>query len=251
MVKNDQGISEITHRVNVEVCRLLWNKSFDHDNREKIVYDISPGPKPDYRCCVYKEREIVRQRIRLSAQQNADFQDETSNVVQVIRPACDDCTITAYFVTEICRFCLGKACLNSCKFGAIAPGENRMKIDPLKCKECGMCAKACPYGAILHVQRPCRKACPADAISYDEYGLCMIDEKKCVHCGHCVHACPFGAISSKKFFKTVIEAIQDGKEVYAMCAPAAEGQFGPGIGMGSIRKALKEKIGRASCRERV
>ncbi len=222
----------------MEVCRLLWNDELDHEHREKIVYRISPGPKPDYRCCIYKEREIVRHRIRLSGGENADVRSGTKNVVQVIRPACDDCTIATYSVTDICRFCLGKACIKTCRFGAISPGEHRMRIDPLRCRECGMCAKSCPYGAIIHVERPCRKVCPADAITYDEYGVCVIDDEKCVHCGHCVHACPFGAIGSKKFFKTVIRAIREGKEVYAMCAPAAEGQFGQGIGMASLRAAL-------------
>ena len=242
MVKNDTGISEVTHKVNEAVCRLMWEGNVDSDHLEKIAYEISPGPKPEYRCCVYKEREIVRHRIRLACQKNSEVGSTTTNVVQVIKPACDDCTIASYSVTDICRFCLGKACLNSCKFGAISQGEHRMRIDPLKCRECGMCAKACPYGAIIHVERPCKKACPAGAITYDEYGYCNIDEDKCVHCGHCVHACPFGAISSKRFFRTVIDAIKAGKEVYAMCAPAAEGQFGNDIGMGSLRSALK-KIG--------
>ena len=242
MVKNDTGISEVTHKVNEAVCRLMWEGNVDADHLEKIAYEISPGPKPEYRCCVYKEREIVRHRIRLACQKNADIDSTTTNVVQVIKPACDDCTITAYSVTDICRFCLGKACLNSCKFGAISQGEHRMRIDPLKCKECGMCAKACPYGAIIHVERPCKKACPVGAITYDEYGYCNIDNDKCVHCGHCVHACPFGAISTKTYLVPIIQAIKAGKEVFLMCAPATEGQYGDkvGITMGSIRAAAKK-----------
>ena len=50
-----------------------------------------------------------------------------------------------YSVTDNCRFCLGRACINSCRFGAISKGEMRMHIDPDKCRECGLCAKACPY----------------------------------------------------------------------------------------------------------
>ena len=63
-----------------------------------------------------------------------------------------------------------------------------MRIDPVKCKSCGMCAKACPFGAIIHQERPCRKACPVDAIFYDEAGICCIDENKCIHCGHTENA---------------------------------------------------------------
>ena len=95
MVKNDTGISEVTHKVNEAVCRLMWEGNVDADHLEKIAHEISPGPKPEYRCCVYKEREIVRHRIRLACQKNADIDSTTTNVVQVIKPACDDCTSRA------------------------------------------------------------------------------------------------------------------------------------------------------------
>ena len=107
---------------------------------ERILYEVSPGPKPKYRCCIYKEREIVRGRVRLALGQSPDPAQPTQNVVAVIPAACDDCPIQDYFVSDICRFCLGKACLNSCKFGAITPGDSKMRIDPNKCKSCGMCA---------------------------------------------------------------------------------------------------------------
>ena len=240
MVTNDKDLVQLKHRIATEVCRLAWNGTLDEEHKEQIVFKVSPGPKPVYRCCIYKEREIVRHRIRLASCLNADVTNDTKNVVQVIKPACDDCPASTYSVTENCRFCLGKACLNSCRFDAIAPGEKRMRIDPAKCKECGLCAKACPYGAIIHLQRPCKLACPVGAITWDEYGFCNIDENKCVHCGHCIHSCPFGAIGSRIFLVPIIEAIKAGREVIAMCAPASEGQFGKDIGMASLRAALKQ-----------
>ena len=113
-----------------------------------------------------------------------------------------------------------------------------MHIDPAKCKECGMCAKACPYSAIVHLQRPCKKACPVGAITYDEYGICKIDETKCINCGHCIHNCPFGAIGSKTYLVPIIRDILADKEVIAMVAPAIEGQFGENVNMSSIRATL-------------
>ena len=240
MITNDKGIVELKHHVLREVCRLAWEDRLTADETEKIVYDISPGPKPSYRCCVYKEREIVRGRIRLAMGQDPEPGKTGKNVVAVIPAACDDCPIQDYFVSDICRFCLGKACLNACRFGAISPGDTKMKIGPNKCKSCGLCAKSCPYGAIIHQERPCKKVCPVGAISYDEGGVCMIDENKCIHCGHCIHNCPFGAIGSKIYAVDVIRAIREGKRVIAMCAPATEGQFGAEIGMAAIRAALKK-----------
>ncbi len=242
MVTNDKGIVELKHQVMREVCRMAWTGTLNHDNIEKLVFEISPGPKPEYRCCVYKEREIVRGRINLAMGLDATPENPRKNVVQVIKAACDDCPISTYTVTDSCRFCLGKACLNSCRFNAITPGDTKMHIDSDKCRECGQCEKACPFGAIVHMQRPCKKACPAGAISYDEYGFCVIDEEQCIHCGHCIHNCPFGAIGSKIFLTDIIRAIQEGKRVIAMCAPATEGQFGKDITMGAIREALK-KVG--------
>ncbi len=240
MITNDMNIVELKHFILREVCRLAWDNALTQENTDRIVAEVSPGPKPEYRCCVYKEREIVRGRIRLAMGQSPDVLNPTDNVVAVIPAACDDCPIQDYSVSDICRFCLGKACLNSCRFGAISPGDKKMHIDVNKCKSCGQCAKACPFGAIIHRERPCKKACPVGAISYDEAGLCRIDESKCIHCGHCIHSCPFGAIGSKTFAVDVIRAILAGKRVVAMCAPATEGQFGKEIGMASMKAALKK-----------
>ncbi|MCR5734607.1 MAG: 4Fe-4S dicluster domain-containing protein [Lachnospiraceae bacterium] len=240
MVTNDQGIIRIKHQIIEEVARAAWQGEITEEVKEEIVMKMIPGPLPYARCCIYKERELVRQRIRLAMGLCPTPGDDSKSVIQVLAPACEECPISSYNVTDNCRLCMGQACYNSCRFGAITVGHDRTHIDPAKCKECGMCAEACPYGAIAHLTRPCKKACPVDAITYDEYGICAIDESKCIQCGHCIHACPFGAISSKSYLVHIIRAIQAGKKVIAMCAPATEGQFGPDITMGSLREGLKE-----------
>ena len=90
------------------------------------------------------------------------------------------------------------------------------------------------------MKRPCKFSCPVNAITYDEHGISVIDKDKCIRCGKCVHSCPFGAIGSKTSIVQVIEAIKSGKHVYAMVAPATEGQFGDDITMESWKKAMLE-----------
>lgn len=240
MVTNDATVLHIKHEVLYEVAKMAWAGELD-DHKENIPYKMIPGPQAQFRCCIYKEREIIRQRVRLAEGQCPSGKD-SRNIVHVISAACEECPIASYTVTDNCRKCMGKACQNSCPFGAIEMGENRAHIDPNKCKECGKCAQACPYNAIAHLERPCKKVCPVDAITYDEYGICEIDETKCIQCGACIHACPFGAIGSKTFMVDVINMINAGKKVYAMVAPATEGQFGENITMASWKTALK-KIG--------
>ncbi len=240
MVTNDMGASELMHRVEEGLARLEWEGRLNEKTKDELVHSISPGPHATFRCCIYKEREILRWRIRLSCNEDANPTRNTNNIIQVIDPACEECPLSTYSVTDNCRLCLGKACQNSCRFGAIIMTETRARIDPNKCKECGQCANACPYGAIAHLARPCRKPCPVNAIEYDEYGICRIDEKKCIRCGQCVHSCPFGAIAVKVDMLDIIRDIKAGKEVIAMCAPAIEGQFGKDINMASVRAALKK-----------
>lgn len=234
----DENVIKIKHDVLYEVAKLAFAGELD-EKRDNIAMSLIPGPTPQFRCCIYKEREIIRQRVRLAEGKAPGLTDD-GNVIQVISSACEDCPISSYIVTENCQNCLGKACINACKFGAIEPGRTRSHIDPAKCKECGRCAQACPYNAIAHLKRPCKFSCPVNAITYDEHGISVIDKKKCIRCGKCIHSCPFGAIASKTFIVPVINALREGKHIYAMAAPATEGQFGADITMESWRKAMKE-----------
>ena len=241
MKTNDEALLKIKYSVLRAVSKLAFEGKLEEE-RDNIPFKLIPGPKAQFRCCVYKEREIIRQRIRL-AEGKCPSDKQSDNIIQVISSACEECPITRFVVTDNCQKCMGKACQNACNFGAISIGRDRAHIDPGICKECGRCAQACPYNAIAELIRPCRRACPVDAITMDpETGICQIDEKKCIQCGACVRSCPFGAISSKVYVVQVIEAIKAGKKVVAMVAPAAEGEFGQDITMESWRTALK-KVG--------
>lgn len=234
----DKNLIARKHEILYYVSKYAWAGELEQ-HIDELPELLSPGPLSKTRCCVYKEREITRMRIKLAMGQSLPGNDP-DNIIQVVRAACADCPISSYVVTENCQNCLGKACISSCRFGAISEGDRHSRIDPQKCKECGMCAKACPYNAIAHLRRPCKFSCPVDAITYDEYGISEIDNSKCIRCGQCIHSCPFGAIGSKAFIVQVINEIRSGRHVYAMVAPATEGQYGQKVTMGSWRQAMKE-----------
>jgi len=86
MVTNDGTIIKIKHEVLSEVAKLVFDGKFEEE-KDELPYKLMPGPRAKYRCCVYKEREIVRQRIRLAEGKNADGA-VNDLIVQVVRAAC-------------------------------------------------------------------------------------------------------------------------------------------------------------------
>lgn len=108
MATNDATLLRIKHQVLNEVAKLAWEGKLE-EKRNEIPYDIIPGPKAQFRCCIYREREIIRERIRLAEGLCPSGRD-TKNVVQVISSACEDCPIARYVVTDNCQLCMGKAC---------------------------------------------------------------------------------------------------------------------------------------------
>lgn len=187
-----------------------------------IPNEIIPGPKPTTRCCIYKERAIVNERIKMALGGNPD----NPNVVEVINIACDECPVAGYKVTESCRGCIAHRCEVACKFGAIYFDRNQKAcIDKEKCVECGACAKVCPYSAISNSKRPCENACKVNAIKMDANHTAVIDNSKCIQCGACVYQCPFGAIVDKSYILDVIEMLKNKEEVFAIIAPSISAQF--------------------------
>ena len=237
MFTRQSDINDIKFEVFRKVARLAFEGTLE-EKRDDIPYELIPGHKPIFRCCVYREREIIRQRIRLAEGKFPVDSKPNKNLIQVLDSACAECPIQRFIVTDNCQRCLSHKCITACKFDAISIGRDKAYIDPDKCKECGKCAQACPYNAISDHPRPCKNSCPVNAISMDENGIASVNEEKCISCGACIKDCPFGALSSLSFFVPVINAIKDGKKVYAMVAPAAEGQLGANVTMGDFKQAL-------------
>lgn len=229
MRKFDTKVQYLKYKVLREVARLAWNGTL-LENLIDIPKTIIPGKEAVHRCCVYKERAILGERVKIAI--GGDKENE--NIIEVIDIACDECPVGGYSVTDACRGCLAHRCEDVCRFGAITFDRNHVAhIDKSKCKECGACAKVCPFTAIVSRKRPCQNACKVKAISMNEDGAAKIDNNKCIQCGACVYQCPFGAISDKSYLVRVVELLKEANradsapdhKVYAMVAPSISSQF--------------------------
>lgn len=241
MPKFDTDVQEIKYRVLKEVARSAYNGTLLEDYN-KIPKIIVPGPKSQTRCCIYKERAIVSDRIKLAIGGNK----ENPNVVEVIPTACDECPLGGYEVLDRCRGCLAHRCKNACPRDAIVFDERtkRAVIDKTKCINCGLCAKACQYNAIQNFLRPCEQACKVKAISAGEDFAAKINDDKCVQCGACVYQCPFGAIVDKSSIVDVINMIKDSDfsnkyPIYVIVAPSISSQFDYAT-LGQVITAIKK-----------
>ena len=105
-------MQEITDIVQIkhEVLKLTAEHAFAgnlYEQYEQIPYEMIPGIKPQFRCCVYREREIVRQRVRMAMGKlpnDVMYTDsDSTQVVHVIPCACEGCPISKITVTPNCQ----------------------------------------------------------------------------------------------------------------------------------------------------
>ena len=236
-------ITDIRKSVFTEVARLAYAGK-GYEKVDELPYIIVPGDQPLHRESVFLERAIASERVRLAMGLNirpvqtrhlmTEGMDQAAIAEQYYEPpliniipyACHACPTNQYRVTESCQNCLAASCQKVCPKGAISFVNGKSCIDQSKCIKCGKCTKACPYHAIIHLERPCQVACGMDAIGQDEHGRAVIDQDKCVACGQCLVSCPFGAIVDKGQIFQVIQSILQGDRVIAIVAPAFVGQFG-------------------------
>ena len=252
-INTPKQTSHLKREILVRLIKAFLSDYFE-ENTRLIPFDMRPkGHEVPYRCCIYKERAILRDRtvaglglsieetedselLSTLAQKSLERKEPEENPLTVLTTACKGCVPARIYVTDLCQGCVARPCVNTCKFGAISVQNGKSVIDPAKCKNCGMCAQVCPYQAIQKIIVPCENACPVGAIAKDEDGHAQIDFSKCISCGKCVSACPFGAVHEKSQIIDVLKAIKDKKKVIAMLAPAMMGQ------LPCTPKQLKEAI---------
>ncbi len=240
MRKFDTKVQVLKYKVLKEVAKEAWNGTL-LENILDIPEKIIPGKEPTMRCCVYKERAIVSERVKLAMGGNK----ENPNIIEVIDIACDECPVGGYEVTDSCRGCLAHRCEGACKRGAIFFDHNHTAhIDKSKCVECGACAKVCPYNSVVSRKRPCQSACKIKAISMNDSKAAKIDNNKCISCGACVYQCPFGAIMDKSYIIDAIDLLKKSEQgknykLFAVVAPSISSQFNYAK-LGQVITGLKE-----------
>ena len=222
----DTDVQKLKYEVLREVARHAYADRLPESYID-IPKQLAPGPKATMRCCIYKERAILAERVKIAMGGDR----ANPNMVEVIGIACDECPVSGYQVGQGCRGCIAHRCMAACPKGAITLDENRhARIDPARCVGCGRCASACPYSAISNHKRPCENACKVKAIHMGESHCATIDENACIGCGSCVYQCPFGAIQDKSFLLDAIRILRESQgnrayKTYAIVAPSIVSQF--------------------------
>ncbi len=229
-----------------EVLERIVRAFFSHDFKESvrlIPFDMRPkSAEVLYRCCIYKERAILKdcviaglgfaieddcETVDLSkyVERSLERGRPEDNPLTVIEAACKGCVPSRIYVTNLCQGCVANLCRKACKFGAIDIIGGKSLIDGSKCKNCKMCIEVCPYNAIVKIAVPCEDSCPVDAIKKNVKGTAQIDYKICIYCGKCIMSCPFGAVHEKSQIIDVLKNIVSCKKVIALIAPSIVGQF--------------------------
>ena len=120
MIKIDNDIKNLKLEVLERVAKLAFDGDLDADHLAQIPFEMIPTTRPRFRCCVYKEREILSQRTRMATGKLPTGVEDHGAVISVIPSACEGCPINRYRVTENCQRCLAKKCQEACPFGAIS-----------------------------------------------------------------------------------------------------------------------------------
>ncbi len=245
----------IRREVLVRLIRAYLSENFEKTT-DKIPYEMRPKHcEVPYRCCIHKERFILRGRTIAGLGFPLEKDDESlhleeyarmakertepeNQILTVIDTACKSCTPSKIHVTDLCQGCVARPCVGACPFKAISLINGKSVIDEQKCKKCGKCIPVCPYKAITKICVPCEDACPVNAIKKNAAGYAEINFEKCISCGRCISACPFGTVNEISQLIDILKALKSGKKMVAMVAPSIVGQFP--CSWGQIAEGLKK-----------
>ena len=210
---------------------------------DRIPIELRPRNENAIRCCVYKDRAMLK--YRLMALLGFGMEEETDEsrqlkdyladaragknnpepVLSVCTVGCHGCVDSHVQVSNACVGCFARPCMAACPRQAITVVNQRSTIDRSKCIDCGKCMAVCPYHAIIRNPLPCEDACPVGAIGKGEDGLVKIDFNTCMYCGKCFRSCPFSTIMERSSLINILDVMESGRPVVAMVAPSVTNQF--------------------------
>ena len=122
------------HSALVSVAKYSFEGTLDK-HKDYIPLEIIPhGSQATYRCCVYREREILRNRVDWACGRASVYDGQhyyfTDEPVAVINSACEGCPLQRYTVTSNCQHCMAQRCMEACRFDAIIMTHQGAVIDP-------------------------------------------------------------------------------------------------------------------------
>ena len=96
----ESNVQYIKYLVNKEVASRFFQGNLEKgmDSVREIAEAIIPGPKAMFRCCIYKERHIIEDRVHLALEPTKD-----DRIINVLDSACDECPIDRFVVSDSCR----------------------------------------------------------------------------------------------------------------------------------------------------
>ena len=253
MLEINNQYTILRRQIDTEVLKLFFNGTLENEV-DKLPIQIIPKDRNPSRCCIFKERAMVRYRIMALLGINIEKYDDEYKplkeyveeilekdpdelpVLTTISVGCHGCPPEQYRISDACRGCFARPCATNCPKDAIVFIGGQAHIIEEKCIKCGKCYGVCPYHAVLHLPVPCEEACPVAAVHKNDDGVVEIDHDKCISCGKCTVSCPFGAIAERSGLMPVAKMLKNNEKTIAMIAPSIEGQF-PGT-LSQIKSAL-------------
>ena len=112
----ESRVDIIKYKVLRELARQTWAGRDAFMAFNDIANAVVKKGEPPSRCCIYKDRAVIAERIRIGLGEYHGSKD----TVQVVDIACDECPKSGHVVTSLCRGCLAHHCRSVCPKGAIA-----------------------------------------------------------------------------------------------------------------------------------
>ena len=106
MKKFDTKVQHLKYKVLREVAKHAWNDTLT-ENVLEIPKQIVPGKTPTMRCCVYKERAIIKNRVIAGLGYSIEEDDETVSLAKYAKKAVERKEIDAKHLTVFQSACKG------------------------------------------------------------------------------------------------------------------------------------------------